>query len=402
MVSLVKKLQTNNKSVVYTLYSFSKSSLIVLILLSTAIMLSLYPLLHQLILLWYLPLVALVLYRLYDAYLIEKKPKTYTKAIWYKKFIILAYITGILYASIGFIYIHFVDIYYQLFILSVVVGFSSGAAFSLSPDIRLSINYISILMLPLTITLFLMPNMPLNYILSVSLLLYYVAQISIIYRLHMQNKEIRNLESSHTLLDNFFKNAPLALLIYNKDLIVTDCNEKLTTIFHNDKKNIIGLDLSKLPDSRPLTVFENAFKNGSDSYTGPYSSMFGEDFHMELKTFSYKGSIDEHTVGIAVIENKTNEYQALEKLEYMVDHDILTGLLNRRGFKNYMDHVIVDPKHETYYSILFYLDLNQFKSINDSLGHAAGDKVLISVSERLLQKLGDTCKISRVGGDEFN
>ncbi len=78
-----------------------------------------------------------------------------------------------------------------------------------------------------------------------------------------------------------------------------------------------------------------------------------------------------------MIEDKTKEHGALTELEYMVQHDVLTGLLNRRGFRNYIDKLVNSRKHETFFSILFYLDLNQFKSINDSLGHEVGDDVLL-------------------------
>jgi diguanylate cyclase (GGDEF)-like protein len=102
-----------------------------------------------------------------------------------------------------------------------------------------------------------------------------------------------------------------------------------------------------------------------------------------------------------MIEDKTKEHTALTELEYLVQHDVLTGLFNRRGFRNYMEKLVTSVKHKTYFSILFYLDLNQFKSINDSLGHQIGDDVLLAVSKRLTKLLGKDCMVSRLGGDEF-
>ncbi len=398
----IKELQTNNESEVDTLYVFSKRSLVILLLLSTAIMLALYPVLHKIIWLWYVPLIIIILYRLYNAYIFEENPEIYTKKRWYKQFLILAYLTGVMYATIGFIYIHLVDAFYQIFILSIIVGLSSGASFSLSPDIRLSINYMSILILPLSITLFFLQELPLNYVLSGSLLLYYIAQVSIVYKLHTRNEETKTLESSHMLLHNFFKNAPIGIVMYNEDLIITDKNKELSSIFNHGDDNVIGIPLKMLPDTRFISTFKQALEEGVAFYKGTYKSLYGEDLFLEIKAFSYLNKSTNKLIGIAIIENKTKEYEALKKLEYMADHDILTGLLNRRGFKNHMDDVILDPKHAAYYSILFYLDLNQFKGINDSLGHAVGDKVLINISQRLLQELGDICKISRLGGDEFN
>jgi len=398
----IKELKPSNKYAIDTLYFFSKRGVFVILLLSTIIAIALYPQLNAKVFVWYLPLVAVLGYRQYNVYVFEDRPETYTKLQWYKQFTILLYTTGILYSSLGFIYIHFVDVYYQFFILFVIIGLSSGTTFALSFDVRFSAGYMSILILPLIVTLLLLPNMPLNYILSGILSLYYLAQINIIYNLHIRHEESKNLESSKMLLHNFFTNAPLGILMYDEDLIITDKNKELISIFNHGKDNVIGVSLHTLPDPAPIATFKDALEKGVAFYSGSYRSIYGEVFSLEIKAFSYVDKPTNKIVGIAIIENKTKEYEALKKLEYMADHDILTGLLNRRGFKNYMDYVILDPKHEAYYSILFYLDLNQFKGINDSLGHAVGDKVLINISQRLLQELGNTCKISRLGGDEFN
>jgi len=79
----------------------------------------------------------------------------------------------------------------------------------------------------------------------------------------------------------------------------------------------------------------------------------------------------------------------------MVNHDALTGLANRRGFTNYIQKLVINPNHKKYYSILFYLDLNQFKDINDSLGHSVGDDVLLNVSKRLARVLEKSSIVRR-------
>ncbi len=104
---------------------------------------------------------------------------------------------------------------------------------------------------------------------------------------------------------------------------------------------------------------------------------------------------------IVLIEDKSHEHEIQKELEYVSAHDLLTGLLNRRGLHNRMEDFIAHENHQTRYSLLFFLDLNQFKGINDSLGHSVGDAVLLNVSKRLQDTMGENVTLSRLGGDEF-
>src|SRR5581483_10169385 len=86
--------------------------------------------------------------------------------------------------------------------------------------------------------------------------------------------------------------------------------------------------------------------------------------------------------------------------EYLAQHDTLTGLKNREGFMRELERTIANSPGEAHAVLL--LDLNRFKEINDTLGHAAGDRVLEEIGERLLQRFGqsETC-LARLGGDEL-
>jgi diguanylate cyclase (GGDEF)-like protein len=402
ILSNINVFKNVDKLVVDNLYHLATRSLPINIILAIIVMSALYPILHSQIIIWFVIILILSAYRYYTIYIFKKNPNAYSINVWHKKFVIQTLFNGLIYASLGFYYIHYVDVYYQLFIVTILLGIASGSVSSLSQDIRLSVTFIYVLLIPLVITILFLDDMPLNYIISITLLIHCVAQAITLYSRYKEKEKIITLEASHTLLHNFFKNAPLGILMYNEDLIITDKNKELLSIFNHGKDNIIGVSLKKLPDTRLISTFKEAFEKDVAFYAGSYRSIYGQNFFLEVKAFSYLDKQTNIPVGIAIIENKTKEYEALEKLEYMAHHDVLTGLLNRRGFKKYMDFVTLDAKHEAYYSILFYLDLNQFKSINDSLGHDVGDKVLIDVSKRLTQKLGAECQISRVGGDEFN
>lgn len=90
-----------------------------------------------------------------------------------------------------------------------------------------------------------------------------------------------------------------------------------------------------------------------------------------------------------------------QRLSFEATHDPLTKLINRRGFDEELNHSIDTLKESDTVHALLYLDLDQFKIINDSCGHAAGDMALIEVSQLLLKKVRSADVLARVGGDEF-
>ena len=97
----------------------------------------------------------------------------------------------------------------------------------------------------------------------------------------------------------------------------------------------------------------------------------------------------------------TDRRQAAQKIEFLAYHDALTGLPNRLLLEDRVQQAIaMADRNETRLALVF-LDLDNFKNINDSLGHAAGDALLREVSARLKRCVRDTDTISRQGGDEF-
>ena len=93
--------------------------------------------------------------------------------------------------------------------------------------------------------------------------------------------------------------------------------------------------------------------------------------------------------------------QAESRLNYLAYHDPLTGLTNRRRFIERMEESIAEAnKHKQRLAVLF-IDLDQFKQVNDSLGHTVGDELLISVAARLSEHVRLIDILSRLGGDEF-
>jgi diguanylate cyclase (GGDEF)-like protein len=110
-------------------------------------------------------------------------------------------------------------------------------------------------------------------------------------------------------------------------------------------------------------------------------------------------------IGIAVfgkqiIKKEKKRYEAEESLAYSAIHDALTGLLNRRSLEEILDRSIARSKRKVASSLL-YMDFDNFKDVNDTIGHSAGDDALVILTGIIKEALRTEDIVFRVGGDEF-
>ncbi len=96
-----------------------------------------------------------------------------------------------------------------------------------------------------------------------------------------------------------------------------------------------------------------------------------------------------------------NTYTLIQDNFYQAQHDVLTGLYNRRYFMEYMEPLQERLQDTNEIAYLFLIDLDHFKTVNDSLGHDIGDKLLIEVAKRIELYVKETHMVARLGGDEF-
>ena len=104
-----------------------------------------------------------------------------------------------------------------------------------------------------------------------------------------------------------------------------------------------------------------------------------------------------HGVAKDITERKLYE----ERIEEMAQHDGLTGLPNRALFDDRLNHAISVAKREKREFALLYFDLDRFKPVNDTYGHAAGDRLLQMIAMRIRYLLRESDTVARLGGDEF-
>lgn len=128
----------------------------------------------------------------------------------------------------------------------------------------------------------------------------------------------------------------------------------------------------------------------------------GERRIVEHNIASLRDKEQQSTGGVIVMHDVTDRFQLLQRLAHQATHDPLTQLVNRSGFEHRMQQTIEQELGESSARhCICYMDLDQFKTVNDTCGHAAGDELLRQVSDVLRNQVRKEDMLARLGGDEF-
>jgi len=127
----------------------------------------------------------------------------------------------------------------------------------------------------------------------------------------------------------------------------------------------------------------------------------GTRLPVELALTRVRVSDDMTSVIYAFVRDISERRRGEEQLTFMAYHDPLTGLANRTLAKQQLDHALARARRYGGSAALMFIDLDDFKLVNDRLGHAIGDRVLAAVGDRLRDALRESDVLARQGGDEF-
>ena len=131
-------------------------------------------------------------------------------------------------------------------------------------------------------------------------------------------------------------------------------------------------------------------------------SIDGEIEHSVEITASPVRGLGDSISGTVVVFHDVSELRGLtRKMSYQATHDPLTGLVNRREFERRLDEAMDSAHAEEAVHMLFYMDLDRFKAVNDTCGHLAGDNMLREVAALIKNEVRDSDYVGRLGGDEF-
>ena len=195
------------------------------------------------------------------------------------------------------------------------------------------------------------------------------------------------------------------------------CNEKIVEMLHyRSKEDLLNIRPSELspefqPDGRRSDekaeeMINIAIKNGTHQFEWVHTKANGKNFMAEvtLTSITLNNRNVLHVIWRDISEKNKAQQELLKQkdiLDYQAHHDGLTGLPNRMLFNDRLEHGIALAQRHSMKLALFFIDLDYFKQINDSLGHQIGDRVLIAVAERLKAKIRNEDTLARLGGDEF-
>ena len=176
-----------------------------------------------------------------------------------------------------------------------------------------------------------------------------------------------------------------------KPSIINDyCAETDTAAFHERAR----LDGTKSSASFPLIV--NGEAVGVMIFVASEKDTFTPEFAELLQRLA-----DNLAFALEGFDRADEKNKADERIEYLASHDSLTNLPNRETFNELLHHAILAADRQKRQFAVLFIDLDRFKVINDSLGHDAGDTLLVAISERLRGSLRASDVVARLGGDEF-
>lgn len=157
------------------------------------------------------------------------------------------------------------------------------------------------------------------------------------------------------------------------------------------------------PDDLSWVISTLESQSGIDGeYTIDYRlKHFSGNYIWVRHIINFTVSAQDTNVARGIIIDINEQKETEQRIVFLANHDSLTGLYNRRRFQEQLDKQIAYAKRFNISSALLFIDLNQFKYINDTLGHQAGDQCLISAANTLKSSLRGVDIIGRLGGDEF-
>ena len=204
-----------------------------------------------------------------------------------------------------------------------------------------------------------------------------------------------------------FDSAPIGMAIMSLKGRFIDVNGALCELVGHRRETMLGLGLQELTyeadRDRDAHLVRQVLAGNRRSSQRQQRWVHAEG-HLVWVNISLsvvRGATGSPDYFIAQVEDVTERKRTIDQLQHLADHDALTGLLNRRRLESELAHQVALGERYGHRSCLVLLDLDDFKSTNDSLGHGVGDQLLKNIADVLRSRVRRSDLVARLGGDEF-
>ncbi len=223
--------------------------------------------------------------------------------------------------------------------------------------------------------------------------------------LEMQNDALRKsqvaLEESRDRFVDLYEFAPVGYLTLDSSGLITEINLRGAVLLGRERKSLLGTRFVRCVVDADRDVWHRFFidaKFGRDRSTLDLAMLRGDGTEFYARAECVGTGL---SMARVVLSDITEQKRAEDEIHRLAFYDPLTCLPNRRLLQDRLGQALTGSRRSRRYGALLFLDLDDFKKLNDTRGHDAGDRLLIEVARRILASLraGDT--VSRVGGDEF-
>jgi diguanylate cyclase (GGDEF)-like protein/PAS domain S-box-containing protein len=197
-----------------------------------------------------------------------------------------------------------------------------------------------------------------------------------------------------------FADASHAGIVFHEGGVITDCNEAIVKLTGYSHEQLVGSPILDYvaPERRPEAE-ENVRRAYERAYESEIVARDGSRIPVELegRTMPYKGKVYRLSVVRDIRRRKANQ----ARIDFLAHHDLLTGLPNRALLHDRLEFILTAARRRGTQAAVLFIDLDNFKTVNDSLGHVAGDTLLRIIAARIPAVLRREDVVSRHGGDEF-
>jgi diguanylate cyclase (GGDEF)-like protein/PAS domain S-box-containing protein len=200
-------------------------------------------------------------------------------------------------------------------------------------------------------------------------------------------------------LDTMLNSLSDSVLVTGADGTIKSCNEASRRLLGLSEADLIGQPLLKLIDEPHRAAFD--LSADAEARETVLRTASGQTIPVSVASSPISTPDPQFQGTIYVARNITERKRAERRIRYLARYDTLTQMPNRMQFQHLLQQAIARSRRAQRSLALLYLDLDRFKEVNDTFGHAAGDRTLEVLSERLTRNLPKDTVIGRLAGDEF-